>query len=121
MNYKLPERFPPLPRTQALNSKTFRPPPLDGTLTIPEIFDWHLRNTPDHPLLEYVEDDGSIRSILWPEAVRAIHRTARLMRVLMGCDPEQCPDVSSGVPVIAILAGAGECFASYVTNLGNKR
>lgn len=108
MTPTIPERFPPLPHTQALNSETFRPPPLDGSLTVPELYDWHLSNTPHHPLMEYVEEDGSIRTILWPEAVRAIHRTAGLVRGMMGCDAKELPEAPDRLSVIGIVAAAGE-------------
>lgn len=93
--------IPPLPRTQALNSKTFRPPPIDGSLTVPEIYDWHLENSPEHPLFMYSNDDGTSTTIKWSEGVKAIHRAGRLIQRLTGC---QSP---AKVPILAILANTG--------------
>jgi hypothetical protein len=94
-----------LPQTQALNSKTFQIPPalVDESLALPELYDWHSENSPSHPLFVFEERPGSIRAILWPEAVRAIHRAAyRVSSVIER-------DVSSNnrSPVIAILAASG--------------
>ncbi|KAF7330918.1 Acetyl-CoA synthetase-like protein [Mycena venus] len=37
---------------------TFTPPPLDGTLTIAQIYDWHFRNNPSHRLfLNHLTND----------------------------------------------------------------
>ncbi|GJE93533.1 acetyl-CoA synthetase-like protein [Phanerochaete sordida] len=88
--------IPPLPRTQALTTTTFRPPPLDGSVTLPEMWDWHASHSPAHPLFSFADDQGAVRTILWPEAVRACHRAAR--RTLSS--------LKQGAPraVVAILA-----------------
>ncbi|KAF7798676.1 hypothetical protein EIP86_009900 [Pleurotus ostreatoroseus] len=92
--------LPPIPRTQALNSLTFRPPPLDGSLSVPELYDWHLDNSPDHPLFVYSNSDGAAKTIVWKEAAHAVHRTGRL--VLDAIRPET--EKACGRVVIAILA-----------------
>ncbi|KAF8200271.1 hypothetical protein BJ912DRAFT_921743 [Pholiota molesta] len=89
------------PPTQALQSKTFRPPPLDGSLTLPEIYDWHFVNTPDHRLFIFADDNQNTRTILWPEAVRAIYNGARFLRNTIDRKPD-----SDGIPIVAILAAA---------------
>ncbi|KAL6306740.1 hypothetical protein BKA93DRAFT_894740 [Sparassis latifolia] len=91
--------IPSPPQTQALSSRTFCPPPIDGSMTLPEIFDWHLANTPDHRLFVFSKDDGGIRTIYWPEAVRAIHVGARVVRKRMNWTPGMKEN-----PVVAILA-----------------
>ncbi|KAF8968163.1 hypothetical protein BDZ97DRAFT_1655638 [Flammula alnicola] len=93
--------LPAPPQTQALQSSTFRPPPLDGSLTLPEIYDWHLQNTPHHRLFIFSDDVGKIRTIYWPEAVRAIHTGARLLRLALEWQPNE-----ERVPIVAILAAA---------------
>ena len=93
--------FPPLPATQALNSQTFKPPPLDGSLTVPEQFDWHLANTPNHPLFVYSDDHGEEHVILWPQGVRAMHRSGRIV-------VDRVSPKGSEIPVVAILASAGK-------------
>ncbi|KAF8216298.1 hypothetical protein K438DRAFT_1796975 [Mycena galopus ATCC 62051] len=73
-------QLPPPPQTQARSSSTFRPPPLDGSLTIPEIYDWHFQNTPNHRLFVYARADGSTRTVYWSEAVHAIYVGAKILR-----------------------------------------
>lgn len=117
--------LPSPPQTQALTSKTFKSPPLDGSLTLPEMYDWHRDNTPEHPLFVYSDDDGERTTILWPEAVNAVNRAARITRERMGCDPEKCPDVSAGTPVVAIIAAAGQrspcCHLSEAQSYSSAR
>ena len=98
-NYKtLP--IPPLPQTQCLTSTTFRVPPLDGSLTVPEIHDWHLENSPHHPLFQFAEDEGSVRTVRWAEAVRAFHRAGRIVQKDVRND-------GTSVPIVAIVAASG--------------
>ncbi|KAH8116797.1 hypothetical protein DFH11DRAFT_1687657 [Phellopilus nigrolimitatus] len=102
MDYKvLPLATPPNP--QALNSKTFKLPPLDGSLTIPEIYDWHLDNTPDHPLFVYSDPEGVEHKILWPAAVRAFHRAAHIVYSRVG---NIVIEDALNPPVVAILSSA---------------
>ncbi|KAJ7244352.1 hypothetical protein C8J57DRAFT_1725733 [Mycena rebaudengoi] len=55
-----PRSLPPPPQTQALSSSTFTSPPLDGCLTIAEIYDWHFKNTPHHRLFVFAQKDDTI-------------------------------------------------------------
>ncbi|KAK0192594.1 male sterility protein-domain-containing protein [Armillaria mellea] len=87
------------PQTQALTSKTFTPPPLDGSLTLPEIYDWHSKHNTGHRLFVYIQQDETPRTICWPEAVRAVHTGAKLFRDRLGWKPD-----ADEKPVVAILA-----------------
>ncbi|ESK93540.1 hypothetical protein Moror_1627, partial [Moniliophthora roreri MCA 2997] len=49
------------------------PPPLDGSLTLPEVYDWHRERFPNHRLFIYIRNNGTIRNITYSEAVAAIH------------------------------------------------
>lgn len=100
MNYKVIP-IPPPPATQALASQTFKAPPIDGSLTVPELFDWHLRNTPNHPLFVYSDEHGDEHVLLWPQGVRAIHQSARIVM-------DRVRPRGSEIPVVAILAAAGK-------------
>ncbi|CAL1699315.1 unnamed protein product [Somion occarium] len=80
-NYKtLP--IPPLPKTQCLSTQTFSQPKLDGSLTIPEIYDWHLGHSPQHPLFVYSDETGVTTTIYWPDGARGVHRAGRLVQYL---------------------------------------
>ena len=96
--------IPTPPCTQALKSTTFKPAPLDGSLTIPELYDWHQIHTPNHPLFEYADDFGVVHVLLWPEVVQAIHRAAR--RVITHL-PQEVNHSTSPSHVVGIFAPSG--------------
>ena len=70
-------------RNQALRSNTFQLPPLDGSLTLPELFDWHGQHSSEHPLFEYFDDgesgdeSGKVCTITWGETARAVRRASK--------------------------------------------
>ncbi|KAF8195302.1 hypothetical protein K438DRAFT_1968611 [Mycena galopus ATCC 62051] len=96
-----PRYLPPPPQTQARSSSTFRPPPLDGSLSIAEIYDWHFQNTPNHRLFVYAYADGSVRTINWREAVQAIYVGAKVLR-----DRFHWVPAAGEQPVVSILASS---------------
>ncbi|KAF5372256.1 hypothetical protein D9757_009649 [Collybiopsis confluens] len=49
-----------LPTLQGSHSTTFHRPPLDGSLTIPELFAWQAHNSPNHPVFVHSSDDETI-------------------------------------------------------------
>ncbi|TCD63228.1 putative NRPS-like protein biosynthetic cluster [Steccherinum ochraceum] len=68
------------PRVQACKpSTTFKVPPLDGSLTTPDLWDWHLKHSPTHPLFHYADTDATVKTIHWAEAVRAMHAAGHLI------------------------------------------
>lgn len=95
--------IPPPPATQCLASETFSLPPLDGSMKIPEIYDWHLQNSPNHPLFVYDDDEGAERVISWATAVRALHRAGRVIQ-------SRVKRTDTRMPVVAILASCGTFF-----------
>jgi hypothetical protein len=100
--------IPAPPRTQALSSTTFTLPPLDGSLTLPEIYDFHLQHSPNHPAFIYADAPGSTRTILLNEVIRGLHRAGRIVR---SCITGENMELPHGRPIIAILALAGIlCF-----------
>ncbi|KAJ6629893.1 hypothetical protein B0H10DRAFT_1775629 [Mycena sp. CBHHK59/15] len=98
---RTPRTLPPPPQTQAHHCASFRPPPLDGTLTIAQMYDWHFRNTPHHRLFVYALEDGSTRTIYWPEAVKASYVGGRILRDRFGWFAGM-----NETPVVAILAAS---------------
>ncbi|KAJ8503284.1 hypothetical protein ONZ45_g10995 [Pleurotus djamor] len=85
--------LPAPPQTQALKSTTFKPPPLDGSLTLPELYDWHYYNTPEHPIFVYPNVTDQPRVVKWPEAVRAFTRGARLIQNLTGLEHKDTDNI----------------------------
>lgn len=75
-------------------------------MALPEIYDWHLHNSPDHPLFVYDDDDGAERVINWATVVRAVHRAGRIIQSRVDVD---CANFAATgrVPVVGILASSG--------------
>lgn len=90
----------PFPCPQAQNSSTFVVPPLDGSLTIPEIYDHHMYNSGSHPLFVY-DDDNVVQTVTWKQAGQAIHTVARRLNLIPALRDAQ------ETPVVAILAAIG--------------
>jgi acyl-CoA synthetase (AMP-forming)/AMP-acid ligase II len=91
------------PCPQAVGSSTFNPPPLDGSLTLPEIYDHHLNNSKNHPLFVYDEEDSeTVQTVTWGQAGEAIHTAARHLRSVVTPKPD-----AQEPPIIAILAVIG--------------
>ncbi|KAF7374105.1 Acetyl-CoA synthetase-like protein [Mycena sanguinolenta] len=96
-----PRHLPPPPQTQALSSSTFVPPPLDGSLTVAQLYDWHFHHTPNHRLLVYPRADGSTRTIYWPEALQATYTGVKILRDRFKWTPG-----TDEMPVVSILAAS---------------
>ena len=102
------ERIPPPPPTQALNTTTFVPPPLDLSLTTAEIIDFHRTHSPNHIVYVYEDAPGERKQITFSTWVRAIHRAGRYVRDLF-----QLPEPQVGAkPIISMLANSGEKYAT---------
>ncbi|KAF9465935.1 hypothetical protein BDZ94DRAFT_1296127 [Collybia nuda] len=65
---------------QATGCRTFSPPPLDGSLSLPEIYDYNGIHNSQHPLFVYEGLDGRMETILWGQASRAVHTAARYVQ-----------------------------------------
>lgn len=96
--------------SQGQKSNTFTPPPLDGSLSMLEIFDFHRKNSPNHPLFLF-EEGGKIEEITWAHAVRAVHTSARYIQQICGKGSD---DPST---VVAILANT-DTFSYFVLLAG---
>lgn len=101
--------FPPTPprRVHALKPGCgFTIPPLDGSLCVPEVFDFHYEHNPDHPVFSYAElKTGRLVDIPYGEFVPAAHRAARRIAESTKIDIYAIEPESA--PVIAILADSG--------------
>ncbi|KAJ7242075.1 hypothetical protein C8J57DRAFT_1368382 [Mycena rebaudengoi] len=92
----------PLPTPQGITSPTFKGPPTDGTLLLPEIFDHHAQHSPAHTLFRFVDADGGLQAIPWLDAVHAFHKAARLVKRLVE------PADLEARPVIGIVAATDQ-------------
>lgn len=94
--------IPPL--RYGLQSKTFKQPPLDETLTFPAICEWHGTHCRDHPFYKYEDTPGSFRTLVWGEVIQGIQRATRLVRKNVGI--EHTTPLGSTPPIVAIFASA---------------
>ena len=96
--------LPPVPklRDQAATA-TFSQPPLDGSLSTAEIYEWHAQYSPHHPAFQYLDDDKTIKTITFSDALQAIYRGGWLLRAAM----EKVPQATGKRPVIAVVALSG--------------
>ncbi len=69
---------PTVKTVQGANSKTFKRPDFDTKLTIPELFEHHAKNSPEHAVFAYIDDDGDEKVICFPEVYRAIQKSATI-------------------------------------------
>lgn len=125
--------FPPpamgFPTPQGRDSPTFSPPPIDGSLCVPEIYKYHATHSPHHPLFIYaddtsdasdLDDKSTTKTITYSYAWRMILRAAKIVKKhyerleheyakqdratgMIGM-PQRIP------PTIGILANAGKIF-----------
>ncbi|KAJ6566967.1 hypothetical protein B0H19DRAFT_716138 [Mycena capillaripes] len=83
---------------QGVNNPTFCAPPLNGSLTIPQILDYHLENSPRHKAYIYDDGQGGVISIEFAQYIRMVHAACR--RIL-----RDNPSHPAGA-VIAVFADA---------------
>ncbi|KAF9031808.1 acetyl-CoA synthetase-like protein [Hymenopellis radicata] len=90
---------------QGIAHPTFRMPPLDGSLTLCEMFEYDARRSPNHVLYCYEDPtDGTRRDITWAEAIKAYRVAAQLLP----------PRNASKPTVIGILANTDSITYSSV-------
>lgn len=88
--------LPQVPNPQGLSSRTFVTPPIDGSLTIAEVFDFNAEHSPEHPYFVY-EDQSThnIVPVTWKSLRNATRRVARIVHSY---------DVPPASRIIGILA-----------------
>ncbi|KAH9889266.1 acetyl-CoA synthetase-like protein [Cubamyces lactineus] len=85
--------------TTTTNSEsTFKYPPLDHTLSVPGLYEYHAKNSPDHPAFTYASVTGVPRDIPYAEVWARIGVVAKLIS-------EHQPRL----PDSGTLEGAGSC------------
>ncbi|KAJ6487824.1 hypothetical protein C8R45DRAFT_257544 [Mycena sanguinolenta] len=93
----------------------YAPAPVDGSLSVLEIFEFQAKTNPQHALFRY--DSPSARDgyeeITWPQAVKMFETTARVLRRRLGAGAVDCKDGKR--PVVGILAATGSIlYASLI-------
>ena len=113
-----------LPTPQGSDCATFAQPPLDGSLTIPEIYERQAANSPNHPLFVFPEAPGQLRTICYAEVVQAIHNAAHIVEsAYMRCKDRYIlqKQMHNLDPTFGILAAAGDKAQSYLRRPAHKR
>ncbi|KAF9254619.1 acetyl-CoA synthetase-like protein [Marasmius fiardii PR-910] len=79
----------------------FKIPPLDGSLALPELYDWHFVNNPNKTLFIYESEPVGFTHITYREAVPASHRAAEWIASAISVDLNK---PTNAVPPVAIIA-----------------
>ncbi|KAJ7490927.1 hypothetical protein FB451DRAFT_1221453 [Mycena latifolia] len=87
--------------SQGANSPTFCPPPLDGSLTFPQILEHQLAHSPNHVAYIYDDPAGNIVSVSVAQYITTVHAGCR--RVLRDMGPSRDSDNGKGI-VVGIFA-----------------
>ena len=95
----------PTPKTQGLNIHPFTQPPLDGSLSLPALYEWQAVHSPHHPVFIVENVPGCQRTILRDEGHQGFQRATRVIRKEVGYTEGECTGESP--LVIAVLASAG--------------
>ncbi|KAF8581155.1 acetyl-CoA synthetase-like protein [Ramaria rubella] len=88
---------------QAVDSSTFVSPPLDASLGLHELYDFHLQNSEEHPLFSWNSPTFGLQTLTWGDVARGSHRAAHFI-----AKHAQTPTEGDIPPVIAVLAPTGE-------------
>ena len=83
---------------------TFALPPLDGSLTLPDLYEWHSRNSPKHPLFVYEDKPGKLRTILYGDFIYGLDRAAKLCTQVVGIEAIH---EHVNAPVVSIVGNLG--------------
>lgn len=87
------------------HSPSFVNPPVDGSLCIPEIYDFHYEHNPSHTVFLYDDPRSGVIRVPYSRVVPAIHNAGRLVAKRTQIDLES----PSSPRTIAILASTGVC------------
>ncbi|KAF8889040.1 acetyl-CoA synthetase-like protein [Infundibulicybe gibba] len=78
-------------------------PPVDGSLTVSELYDFHYANNPHHPVFRYPDSTGNMKELRYSEVVPAAYEAARFVAKLANIDLSK-PTDGSPRPLVAIVA-----------------
>ncbi|KAI0085552.1 hypothetical protein BDY19DRAFT_1020953 [Irpex rosettiformis] len=108
-------QLPPVPQFARGSSETFSRPPLDGSLNISEIYEWHAHHSPNHPLFQYLTDNGAVLTVSYKDAIQAIYRGGWLLKTAL--EHVQAQQKRS---IIAVLS-LSESISYGLTYLASER
>lgn len=83
---------------QGQSSSTFQKPPLDGSLNIAMLVDWHARHSPDHAWAVYPKaNSNDLQHVTWRQLGYAVQKVAAMLQREIRADP-------NSTPIVAVLA-----------------
>ncbi|KAJ7691788.1 hypothetical protein B0H17DRAFT_1200903 [Mycena rosella] len=94
---------------QGVDSPTFSPAPVDGSLTVPQLLEHHFARSPNHMAYIYGDPDGNIVSISFEHYLTTVHTCCH--RVLRDITPSRGSDNAEGI-VVGIFAVQGCLYSS---------
>ncbi|KAG7087816.1 hypothetical protein E1B28_013756 [Marasmius oreades] len=96
----------------------FISPPMNGSLSIPELFDWHKENNPNHPLFAYSENyEDDVYRVSYSQFYDAYHRAGAIAAGLFGLDVSNAHEKR---PVVAIFSTA-DTITTFTNIIGLSR
>lgn len=106
----------PTATAQGVNSRTFHAPPLDCGLSVPGLYEYNAKHSPDHPVFCYAHiETGVVHDVTYSEAWDYIRSAARIIqsRIVTGVNELSGSSNANFRPVVAILAPSGTKFAVH--------
>ncbi|KAG5723111.1 hypothetical protein E4T56_gene213 [Termitomyces sp. T112] len=104
-------------RDEQPQSSQYERPPLDGSLYVPELYDWQYHHHPTQTAFLYSVGESGLQTITYKEFVPAIHRAARLVAGMIGID---ISGEKAHYPVVVILSAA-DTISVFTTLIGMLR
>ncbi|KAG2005480.1 CurK protein [Coprinopsis cinerea AmutBmut pab1-1] len=86
------------PPTRSLSSATFSRPPLDMSLNLPELVEWHETHSALHPVFAYPVSGGHVEVLRWFEVALLVRHEARRLRTLL-----ESKAVTQGFHIVALV------------------
>lgn len=96
----------PQPTPQGVDHPTFNPPPYDHGLSVPGLYEYQAKNSPNHPVFKYAHTLGeNAHHVTFSEAWDKISAVAKVVSRLVFKSYESAPNPDK--PVVGILAISG--------------
>lgn len=99
-------------------SKTFQSPPLNGTLCLAQMIDWHGANSPNHVWATFMGQNG-LRHVTWKRLQQAAHRQVLGIKIYL-----RCPLIKNSLYRVAKIIlnelGSESCNRKTIAVLANR-
>jgi hypothetical protein len=97
-----------LPTTNIHGGKTdsnFTQPPLDASLTIPELYDFHYKFNPDHHVFIYKHRHDGVKHLNFSHVVPAADRAARYVADIANINLDADSFINTPIAILATSGG----------------